>query len=98
MEVYTDNIMVKNTKEMDYLVHLAECFAMVRQYGMKLNPTKCTFGMKGGKFLEYLVMKRGIEVNPEKARIVMEMKSLKLIKEVQQLTECITSLGHFLSR
>ncbi|KAL0370493.1 UNVERIFIED_CONTAM: hypothetical protein Sangu_0367400 [Sesamum angustifolium] len=52
MEVYTDNIMVKSTKEMDYLVHLAECFAVVRQYGMKLNPTKCIFGMKGGKVPE----------------------------------------------
>ncbi|KAK4408095.1 hypothetical protein Sango_0390500 [Sesamum angolense] len=51
IEVYIDNIVVKSTKEMDYLVHLAECFAVVREYGMKLNPTKCKNALK--KLKEY---------------------------------------------
>ncbi|KAK4400760.1 hypothetical protein Sango_1182100 [Sesamum angolense] len=65
---------------------------------MKLNPAKCMFGVKGEKFLGYLVIERGIEVNPEKVRLIMEMKSPIMVKEVQQLSVRIASLGHFLSK
>ncbi|KAL0407940.1 UNVERIFIED_CONTAM: hypothetical protein Sradi_1728400 [Sesamum radiatum] len=97
MEVYIDDIMVKSTKRVDHLTHLTECFEIVRKYSMKLNPAKCTFEGKGGKFLGYLVTKRGIEVNMEKVQVIMEMKSPKSVKEVQQLIGHIPSLGHFLS-
>jgi len=41
-------------------------FACVRQYSMRLNPEKCTFGVKAGKFLGFYLTKRGIEANLEK--------------------------------
>lgn len=41
----------------------------VRTYGMRLNPTKCTFGVKSGKFIGYMVTERGIEVNPLKVAV-----------------------------
>lgn len=30
---------------------------------MKLNPSKCAFGVNVGKFLGFMVTQRGIEVN-----------------------------------
>ncbi len=63
---------------------------------MKLNPEKCTFGIKVGKFLGYIVLERGIEANPEKIKIIIDMKSPKSIKEVQKLNKQITELGHFM--
>ncbi|KAL0338037.1 UNVERIFIED_CONTAM: hypothetical protein Scaly_2078800 [Sesamum calycinum] len=55
MEVYVDEIVVKSTRKTDHLIHLIECFDVVREYGMKLNPTKCMFRVKWGKFLGYLI-------------------------------------------
>jgi hypothetical protein len=40
---------------------------------MKLNPSKCAFGVSSGKFLGYMVSSRGIEANPEKIRAVLEI-------------------------
>ncbi|XP_043812363.1 uncharacterized protein LOC122723635 [Manihot esculenta] len=33
---------------------------------MKLNPAKCAFFIRGGKFFGYIVSRKGIEPNPEK--------------------------------
>jgi hypothetical protein len=40
---------------------------------MKLNPTKCSFGVNSGKFFGYLVTQRGIEANPNKINAQLKM-------------------------
>ncbi|KAL2252683.1 UNVERIFIED_CONTAM: Retrovirus-related Pol polyprotein from transposon opus [Sesamum indicum] len=98
MEVYVDDMLVKSKRSQDHLADLAQAFAIMRSYGMKLNPDKCTFGVGGGKFLGYMVSERGIEANPEKIRAIMDLRSPATIKDVQKLTGKITSLGRFISR
>ena len=49
---------------------------------MKLNPTKCAFGVSAGKFLGFIVNHRGIEANLEKIKAVLDMPSPLGIKEV----------------
>ena len=50
-----DDIVVKSRKGSDLLADLAETFANLRRYDIKLNPSKCTFGVPGGKLLGYSV-------------------------------------------
>ena len=64
---------------------------------MKLNPSKCAFGVSLGKFLRFMVSRRGIEANPEKVRAILKMSSPKMIKEVQSLTERVVALNRFVS-
>jgi hypothetical protein len=45
---------------------LAETFNNLNRYKLKLNPTKCSFGVSAGQLLGFLVSARGIEANPEK--------------------------------
>ncbi|KAL2243861.1 UNVERIFIED_CONTAM: Retrovirus-related Pol polyprotein from transposon 17.6 [Sesamum indicum] len=80
MKVYVDDMLVKNNKAYDHLEHLKQAFDLMRSYGMKLNPTKCTFGVGGGKFLGYMVSERGIEANSEKIEVVMKLRSPTMIK------------------
>ncbi|XP_050290030.1 uncharacterized protein LOC126728209 [Quercus robur] len=65
---------------------------------MKLNPSKCAFGVTAGKFLGFMVSQRGIEVNPEKVRAIMELEPLRTVKEVQSLNGKIAALNRFVSR
>ena len=65
---------------------------------MKLNPNKCTFGVMAGKFLGFMVSQRGIEVNLEKIRAIMELKPPRIVKEVQSLNGKIVALNRFVSR
>ena len=66
MEVYVDDMLVKSTRSRNHTHDLHEVFETLKQYGMKLNPTKCTFRVSSSKFLGYMVLSRGIEANPEK--------------------------------
>ena len=65
---------------------------------MKLNLSKCTFGVTAGKFLGFMLSQRGIEVNPEKIRAIMEMTLPTSIKEVQSLNGKVATLNRFISR
>lgn len=50
---------------------------------MRLNPLKCIFGVRAGKFLGYMLTKKGIEVNLEKCRVNLETRSPKTVKKIQ---------------
>ena len=65
---------------------------------MKLNPSKCAFGVSSGKFLGFMVNHRGIEANPAKIQALLDMQPPQKIKEVQKLTGKIVALNRFISR
>jgi len=67
-------------------------------YNMKLNLSKCAFGVTVGKFLGFMVSQRGIEVNPKKVQAIMELAPPKTVKEVQSLNGEIATLNRFVSR
>ncbi|XP_012850074.1 PREDICTED: uncharacterized protein LOC105969843 [Erythranthe guttata] len=98
MEVYVDDMLVKSKEVSEHISDLQETFATLRKYGMKLNPSKCAFGVETGKFLGYVVTKRGVEANPEKVRAILEMLPPRSVKEVQILAGRITALSRFISR
>ncbi|XP_059458240.1 uncharacterized protein LOC132187819 [Corylus avellana] len=98
MEVYVDDMLVKSVLPQDHILDLQETFATLKKYGMKLNPSKCAFGVSSGKFLGYMVSSRGIEANPEKIQAVLDMQSPRNLKQLQQLTGRIAALNRFISR
>ncbi|KAJ8506560.1 hypothetical protein OPV22_007446 [Ensete ventricosum] len=98
MEIYVDDMIVKSRKTETHLSDLAETFHTLRKYKMRLNPTKCTFGITSGKFLGFIVHQRGIDANPDKIKTIQEMQSPRTIKEVQQLTCRLVALSRFISR
>ena len=66
MEVYVGDMLVKSMLPLDHEHDLQKAFKTLNQYGMKLNPTKCAFGISSKKFLGYMVSNLRIEANPEK--------------------------------
>ena len=98
VQVYVDDMLVKSLCEEDHLDDLRETFNTLRSYNMKLNPNKCAFGVTAGKFLGFMVSQRGIEVNLEKVRAIMELEPPRTVKEVQSLNGKIAALNRFISK
>ena len=98
VQVYVDDMLVKSLQEDDHLSDLQETFDTLQSYNMKLNPSKCTFGVTIGKFLGFMVSQIGIEVNPDKIRAIMEMTPPTSIKEVQSLNGKVATLNRFVLR
>jgi len=80
------------------LKDLEETFGTLRSYSMKLNSSKCAFGVMVGKFLGFMVSQRGIDANLDKVRAIVEMAPPKSVKEVQSLNGKVTALNRFVSR
>ncbi|KAI0510524.1 hypothetical protein KFK09_011128 [Dendrobium nobile] len=98
MEVYVDDMLVKSLEKSQHISDLEECFNLLRSYNMRLNPSKCAFGVTSGKFLGFMVTHRGIEANPEKIKALRDMLPPRNIKEVQRLNGRIAALSRFLAR
>ena len=98
IEVYVDDMLVKSKEESTHLDDLEETFTTLRQYQMKLNPSKCAFGIASGKFLGFMVSQRGIEANLENVRAILDMTLPRMVKEVQNLTGRIAVLNRFVSK
>ena len=82
VEVYIDNMLVKSKQEVWHIEDLQRVFEALRQHKLCLNVEKCTFRVRAGKFLGYLITGRGIKVNPNQIEAVKCLKPPSNPKEV----------------
>jgi hypothetical protein len=66
IQVYIDDVVITTRREDSLINELKENFNNLDRYKLKLNPTKCSFGVSAGQRLGFLVSARGKEANPEK--------------------------------
>ena len=90
-------MLVKSLQKEDHIIDLRETFALFRKYNMNLNLAKCTFRVGSGKFLGFMVNNRGIEANPTKVQALLDLQSLKIVKEIQKLIGMIAALSRFVA-
>ena len=74
MEVYVDDIIVKSKIDGDHGQDLRKTFGILWAFSVKLNPNKCVFGVRSGKFLGFMISSRGIEANLNKIQAILDMK------------------------
>ena len=99
VKVYVNDMLVKSTKKTRHLNEFQETFDMLRQYNMKLNPSKCAFKVSSGKFLGFMVSQRGIEANSNKIQAIVSMEPPpKNVKEAQNLTRRVATLNKIVSK
>ncbi|KAK1670534.1 hypothetical protein QYE76_058693 [Lolium multiflorum] len=93
------NDVVITTKQGSSLIDdLRETFDNLDKFHLKLNPTKCSFGVPAGELLGYLVSARGIEANPEEIQAILTMRKPTKLKEIHQLTGRVATLSRFVAR
>jgi hypothetical protein len=86
VEVYIDDILVKSVRKEDHLAHLREVFEILRKDKLRLNASKCLFGVHSRKFLGHIISNRGIEANPDQISALINLEEPKNTKQVQRLT------------
>ena len=90
-------MVVKSKEVSDHVDELRNIFGTLREHKLRLNASKCSFGVGSGKFLNYIVTHRGIEVNPDQIRAINNLQSPRNLKEVQKLTKMTATLNRFIS-
>jgi hypothetical protein len=90
-------MVVKTQEDEGLIFDLAETFANLRKFKIKLNLKKCTFGVPSIKLLGYMISHRGIDPNLEKVLTITKMKLTESLHDVQKLTGCMVALSRFIS-
>ena len=80
--IYINDMVVKSKMVSEHLGDLRIIFEILRNYKLRLNSSKCSFGVGSGKFLGYMVTHRGIEVNLDQIKVINNLRSPRNPKEV----------------
>ena len=81
IKVYVDDMIARSQTEEEHLNHFQKLFVRLKEYKLKLNPNKCTFGVRSGKPLGFIVSNKGIEVDPAKVKAIQEIPAPRNEKE-----------------
>ena len=68
IELYVDDIIAKSQTEEGRVEDLLNLFQRLRKYRLCLNPNKCTFDVRSGKLLDFIVSQKGIKIDPDKVK------------------------------
>ncbi|RVW80739.1 Retrovirus-related Pol polyprotein from transposon 297 [Vitis vinifera] len=98
VEAYVDDMIVKSRERPDHLVALERFFERIQQFRLRLNPKKCTFGVTSRKLLGYVVSEKGIEVDPNKIRAILDMPALRMEREVRGFLGRLQYISRFIAR
>ena len=91
-------MVVKSKVVSEHVGDLGNIFEILRKHELRLNASKCSFGVGLGKFLGYMVTHRGIEVNPYQIKAIKSLQPPRNPKEFQKLTGMTAALSRFISR
>ncbi|KAI9180344.1 hypothetical protein LWI28_003803 [Acer negundo] len=98
IKVYIDGMITKSLTKDQYPKDLRQTFQIIRENQMRLNPTKCAFGVAAGQFLGFMVHERGIDANSKKIKDILDFESPTTLKQAQGLTGRVAALNRFISR
>ena len=98
IEVYIDDMVVKSKAVSEHVGDLTNIFEILRRHKLRLNASKCSFGVGSRKFLGYMVTHRGIEVNLNQIKAINSLQPPQNPNEVQKLTRMTATLNRFISR
>ena len=62
IEVYVNDMIARYQTEEEHLDHLHKLFERLKKYKLRLNPNKCTFEVRSGKLLGFIVSGKGMKL------------------------------------
>ena len=88
---------MQDRTEEEHLDHLHKLFERLKKDKLRLNPNKCTFRVRSGKLLGFVVSGKGIEVDPSKVKAIQEMPAPCTEKEVKGFLGQLNYIARFIS-
>ncbi|KAF8788308.1 Retrovirus-related Pol polyprotein like [Argiope bruennichi] len=81
--VYLDDIIIMSSTFEQYLEDLCLVFKRLKQFKLQANREKCHFMYQKVKYLEHLITRSDIEVDPVKVLAIMDIPPPKNVKQIQ---------------
>ena len=78
IEVYIDDMVVKSKVVSEHVGDLGNIFEILRKYKLRLNTSKCSFGVGSSKFMGYMVTHRESRLIPPRLRQLIVYNHLEI--------------------
>ena len=91
-------MVIKSKLESEHINDLGNIFEILRRHKSQLNVSKCSFGVRSGKLLGYMVTYHGIEFSSDQIKAINNLQPTQNPKEVQKLIGMTVALSRFISR
>ncbi|MCO5596440.1 hypothetical protein L7F22_050503 [Adiantum nelumboides] len=95
IRVYIDDFCIYSSKDL-HVQKVEEGLQRLNGFGGQLNPVKCHIGEDEVILLGHKISQRGIEVDPAKAKALLELPSPKSIKEVTSFMQKVKYMARFI--
>ena len=82
LEVYVDDIVIKSADLSHHLADLKLALERMRRYGLKMNPLKCAFGVSAGKFLDFIIHEKDIDIDPKRVEAMKKVEAFACKKDL----------------
>ncbi|GJR86384.1 hypothetical protein Tco_0210395 [Tanacetum coccineum] len=82
----------------DLIKDVEEILDKLQRVNVKIDPSKCTFGMEQGKFLGYVVITRGVKADPEQVKVKLRSPTPRGPDQIQNLSLQLTNISTFIPK
>ena len=94
--VYIDDILVASEDEDTHLDHFRQLFQRLKDYGLVVNVSKCTFGVESLDFLGHRINCDGIVPLPDKVSVITEYPQPETVKALQEFVGMVNFYHRFI--
>lgn len=95
---YIDDFLIASKNREEHRQHLRQLFQRLQEYGLTINPSKCTFEATEVRFLGYLINKEGTRPLPEKTEAITTFKKPSTVRELRRFLGVINFYRRFIPK
>ena len=82
---YLDDIIIMTENFEEHLKHLEIVLVKISQAGLTINLEKCEFGYSEVKYLGFIVNEKGLLMDEDKIKPILEFATTKNVKQLQRI-------------
>ncbi|UYV79706.1 K02A2.6-like [Cordylochernes scorpioides] len=81
---YNEGGTAYTTRKNQHVSHLQQLFGRLRDYGLTINETKCTFGQTSVKFLGFIITNVGILPDPQRVQAIKDIPISDTVRKLRR--------------
>ncbi|GFT52619.1 transposon Tf2-9 polyprotein [Trichonephila clavipes] len=93
---FIDDILVASSSEAEHIQHLRLLFQRLDQYGLSINPSKCTFGVPTLNFLGFQVCSSGIKPLEDRVEAIFKFPKPTTITQLRRFLGMLNYYRRFI--
>lgn len=94
--VYIDDVLIFSHSVEEHIEHLTKLFQRLSEFGLRIKPSKCLFGVSELTFLSHKITMDGITPSPNRVDKIRDFPEPKSLKQLQRFIGMVNYYHRFI--